>query len=77
MILDLAKQGVSTKPYLPSIHLSDYYQKNFSINTEGMFPVSESVSASSLALPFYIGLTKEDIKAIIEYLISTLRAYET
>lgn len=71
IIKKLAGRGVSTKPYLPSIHLFDFYKKEFGYKA-GDFPVSESISKYSLALPFYIGLKKSDIKDICHELISVL-----
>lgn len=67
----MAKQGISTKPYLPSIHLFDFYKKRFGFK-KGDFPISEEVSARVLALPFYIGLTKSDMTHICEVLLSVL-----
>ena len=67
----LAKQGISTKPYLPSIHLFSFYKDKFGFK-KGDFPVSESVSDSSLALPFYIGLKEPDIKYIANKVIEVV-----
>ena len=69
---NLEKDGISTKPYLPSIHLLRYYRETFGYK-EGNFPVSEAVSNSTLALPFYIGLTEADIKYIVGKTIAELR----
>ncbi len=71
----LMGQGISTKPYLPSIHLFDFYRKKFGYK-KGDFPVSEMVSESSLALPFYIGLREADIKYISNKVISILTHYD-
>lgn len=68
------KQGIGTKPYLPSIHLFDFYKKQFNYK-KGDFPISESVSDRSLALPFYIGLKDTDIKYISNKLIDTVKKY--
>ncbi|NOY35804.1 MAG: DegT/DnrJ/EryC1/StrS family aminotransferase [bacterium] len=75
IIATLNKEGVSTKPYLPSIHLFDFYRKKYYYK-KGDFPVSERVSESSLALPFYIGITEEDVKYISKKIINALRNYE-
>ena len=63
----MAKQGISTKPYLPSIHLFGFYQKRFGFR-QGDFPISEEVSNRVLALPFYIGLTRKDTEHIVDTL---------
>lgn len=68
----LNKQGISTKPYLPSIHLFNFYKKKFNYRKDD-YPVSESISDSALALPFYVGLQEKDIKYIINKLTNILK----
>lgn len=75
VIRDLAKRGVSSKPYLPSIHLFSFYTDRFG-HKKGDFPISERISDSVLALPFYIGLTRDDVKTIVKRLGSTLKKHE-
>lgn len=74
LIIELAKKGISTKPYLPSIHLFSFYKKQFGYK-KGDFPISENVSQSALALPFYIGLKKDDIQYIVKTLAQTIENY--
>lgn len=71
IILSLAKQGISTKPYLPAIHLFDFYKRTFGYK-RGDFPVCEDISSSTIALPFYIGLKESDIKYISDKFIRIL-----
>ena len=52
-----------------------FYKEKFGY-TEGDYTVSERVSGSTLALPFYIGLTKQDIKHIVAVLAKTLKKHE-
>ena len=40
---------------------------------KGDFPVSESVSASTLSLPFYTGMKKETVSKVCEILKKTLK----
>lgn len=70
----LSKEGVSSKPYLPSIHLFDFYRKTFGYKT-GDYPVCEDISRTSLALPIYIGLKKEEVKYICDKLVNILKKY--
>lgn len=74
LITELAKQGISTKPYLPSIHLFSFYKKRFGYK-KGDFPIAEKISNSAIALPFYIGLKKDDIQYIVKKLIKTIESY--
>ena len=69
----LKEQGIQTAPYLPAIHLQKLYIDLFGF-THGTFPMCEEVSASTLALPFYIGLTQEDIQKICKTLDTALEA---
>lgn len=71
LINQLAAEGISTKPYLPSIHLFSFYKKMFGYK-KGNFPVSESVSDGGIALPFYIGLKESDIKYICQKFIDSI-----
>jgi perosamine synthetase len=71
MIGLLKEAGVMSKPYLPSIHLFSFYRDRFGFK-EGDFPVSESVSRRSLALPIYVGLTQEDVREIVARVINVL-----
>ncbi|MEK7125814.1 MAG: DegT/DnrJ/EryC1/StrS family aminotransferase [Patescibacteria group bacterium] len=71
----LAKERIAAKPYLPSIHLFDFYKKQFNYR-EGDYRVAENMSQKSLALPFYLGLKKSDISYIISKLITILKSYE-
>lgn len=68
----LRRHGIQTKVYLPSIHLFDVYRRRYHFR-RGQYPVSESVSASALALPIYIGLRPTDIKFICRTLITILQ----
>lgn len=71
----LNKQGISSKPYLPSIHLFDFYKKKYGYQ-KGDFPISEEISDYALALPFYIGLKEKEIEYIVNKLINTLKKYD-
>ena len=71
IIKRLAKLGVGSKPYLPSIHLFSFYKKLLGTK-RGDFPISEKVSDRTLALPIYVGLTEKDIARIVQTLLKTL-----
>jgi perosamine synthetase len=59
----LRERGIDSKPYLPAIHLMSYYRESFG-HREGEFPVCEDVSARSIALPFFPGLTEGEIDRV-------------
>lgn len=61
-ILRLKEKGIQTRPYLPAIHLQPAYQKLG--YKAGTLPVCEAVSGSTLALPFYTCMSREDVKVV-------------
>jgi perosamine synthetase len=67
VIASLAAEGIQSKPYLPSIHLQPYWRERFATGP-GMFPVAESASARSLALPFHARLGEPDQERVVDAL---------
>ena len=63
----LRAQGIGCASYFPSIHLQPYYRERFGYKP-GDFPVCESISNRSLALPFYPALLPDQIFRIGETL---------
>ena len=66
----LQARGISTKPYLPAIHLQPAYQQ---MGYTEKFPVCEMVSSSTLALPFYTSMSKEEVQKVGQALREVLR----
>lgn len=71
----LAKRGVSSKPYLPSIHLFSFYRKKFGYHP-GSYPIAEDLSRYSLALPFHIGLKEKDVQHITRRFVEAIKDYK-
>ena len=68
----LNDRGIQCKPYLPSVHLQPMYRElGF---REGMFPVSESVSRRSLALPFFPAMSPQQQERVVAELRDVLAA---
>jgi perosamine synthetase len=66
IIEGLHRHDVGSAPYFPCIHLQPFYRAmGFK---EGMFPVAESVSRRTLALPFFNRLTEKDIDFVVQTL---------
>lgn len=63
VIATLAGLGIASKAYLPCIHLMPYYRERFGYRG-GEFPVAERVSARSLALPFFTGMTEGQVDRV-------------
>lgn len=53
--------------YFPCIHLQPIYQNAFRI-PEGSFPIAESVSQRTLALPFFAGITQQEVDMVTQTL---------
>jgi dTDP-4-amino-4,6-dideoxygalactose transaminase len=68
----LAARGIATRPYLPAIHLQPPYRERFGF-AEGMLPVTERVSRSTLALPFYAQLEDDDVAHVASSLREVLQ----
>ncbi|MDZ4699280.1 MAG: DegT/DnrJ/EryC1/StrS family aminotransferase [Rhodothermales bacterium] len=71
----LRAAGIGSAPYFPTIHLQPYYRERFGYR-EGDFPVAESISARTLALPFYSTLTEDEVARVAEALAGAFSAEE-
>jgi perosamine synthetase len=69
-IARLAERGVSSKAYLPCIHLFPHLRELG--YREGQFPVAEAASADSLALPFFPAMTEEQVERVCQELAAAL-----
>ena len=68
----LASSGIPSKAYLPCVHLFPHIR---GLGYEpGQFPVAESVSARSLALPFHSAMGEADVERVAEALGRALGA---
>ena len=71
VIAELARHGIASSRYLPSIHLQAYMRETYGF-AEGLCPVSEDLSRRTLALPFFAQLEAEDQARVVEALRSIL-----
>lgn len=67
IIEGLRNHDVGCAPYFPSIHLMPEYVRRFGFE-RGAFPIAESVSDRTIALPFHSGLTVRDIDLVAQTL---------
>jgi len=75
IINQLRLKKIYTKPYLPAIHLFDFYRKLYGYK-KGDFLQTERAADRCLALPFYIGLKEKDVKYIVDQLLIIIKKYE-
>ena len=71
VIAGLDELGISAKPYLPCIHLQPFYQDAFGYRP-GTLPVTEAISASTIALPFFPEMTEEQVDQVCAALATLL-----
>lgn len=67
VIAGLRMHEIGAGDYFPCIHLQPIYQRAMGF-TEGTFPIAESVSQRTLALPFFSGMTRRDIDLVAQTL---------
>lgn len=60
-------RGIPLRPYFPAIHLMPHFRELCGSH-EGDFPVTESVSSTTLALPFHTNMRECDIAYVCENL---------
>src|SRR5437763_5773984 len=68
---ELRAEGIGCNNYFPPIHLQPYMAEKFGF-TSGMFPVCEYVSARTLALPFFGGMTSAQVDRVCKTLKKVL-----
>ena len=71
IISRLAEQGIQCSTYFQTIHLQPFYQESFGYK-RGDFPIAESVSDRTIALPFYNNLKEKDLDTVVKALKSLL-----
>ncbi len=60
----LTERGIGCRNYFAPIHLQRFYQEEFGWK-EGDFPVTESVAARTIALPFYNNLQESQVDQVV------------
>jgi perosamine synthetase len=68
----LAERGIQTRPYFSPIHLQPFYRERFGYR-EGRYPITESVSRCTLALPFYNRLGVPEVDYVVRCLKEGIR----
>lgn len=61
---DLRNVGIQCSNYFTPIHLQPFYAEQFGYRA-GDFPVTEALSARTVALPFHNGLTEADVDRVV------------
>ncbi|HEY3396326.1 MAG TPA: DegT/DnrJ/EryC1/StrS family aminotransferase [Armatimonadota bacterium] len=67
LLTGLRERGVGCNNYFSPIHLQPYIRDAFGYR-EGDFPVTEAVSAQTIALPFHTRLTEREVREVARLL---------
>lgn len=67
IIEGLRRHDIGAANYFPAIHLFPHYQRKYGF-AEGDFPIAESVSQRTIALPMFVGLTEIEIRLVCQTL---------
>jgi len=68
----LREAGIECRDYFSPIHLQPFYRESLGTK-EGDFPITESVAARTIALPFYNRLEKRQVEYVVDVLADVVR----
>jgi perosamine synthetase len=72
MILqEMSRQGIQVSNYFPPVHLQPFIAERYGLR-RGDFPITESVSGRTIALPFHNHLTEQDVALVCGVLRAVL-----
>jgi len=63
IIAGMRNHDVGAADYFPCIHLQPFYREEFGFEP-GAFPIAESVSQRTIALPFYNSLSQREVEIV-------------
>jgi perosamine synthetase len=69
LLRDLSQTGVPARPYFSPIHLQPYYRERYDYRP-GMFPVTERIAQTTVALPFSSLHTESEVARVVEALVA-------
>jgi perosamine synthetase len=79
LLSQLKASGIGCSSYFSPIHLQRFYREAYGFRP-GNFPVTESVSERSIALPFFTRMSAAQVACVcdtLQELISTIRLHES
>ncbi len=72
----LEAREISAKPYLPCVHLQPFYQEEHGYRP-GFLPVTEAISSSTIALPFFPAMTEDQVGTVAGALAEAIAEVRT
>lgn len=73
VVAGLRAAGIGTGVYFPPIHLQPYFRRQFGYRP-GDYPLTERISARTIALPFFNRLSSRQMALVVEALRKAVRA---
>ncbi len=73
ILQEMDRQGIQVSNYFPPVHLQPFIAEQYG-HAPGAFPIAESVSRRTIALPFYNRLTQDEVALICGVLRGVLDA---
>ncbi len=73
LLEQMSRQGIQVSNYFPPVHLQPFMVERFGCR-RGDFPLAESVSEHTIALPFHTRLTQDDVAMVCGVLKGLLDA---
>jgi len=73
VLQEMDRQGIQVSNYFPPVHLQPFIAEKYGY-ARGDFPIAESVSRRTMALPFYNHLTQDEVAIICGVLRGVLDA---
>ena len=67
----MAKKGIGCASYFQTIHLQPFYKKEFAYK-KGDFPIAESISDRTIALPFFSNIIEKEVDIVVQQLKEAL-----
>lgn len=67
----LERRDIQAKPYLPCIHLQPFYMSEHG-HRPGELPITEAISSSTIALPFFPEMTEAQVDRVCDALAASL-----
>ncbi len=63
----LLKNGIVVRPYFTPIHLQPYYKKTYAYK-KNMFPITEKIANTTIAIPFHTDIKKKEQDYVIKHI---------
>jgi len=74
VLQEMSRQGIQVSNYFPPVHLQPFIAERYG-HAEGDFPIAESVSGRTIALPFHNNLTQDEVAIVCGVLRGILDAH--